>query len=35
MINERIKIVEEGVILDELDIEEMEAIIAPGLALAE
>jgi len=35
MINERIKIVEEGVILDELDIEEMETIVAPGLVLSE
>jgi hypothetical protein len=35
MINERNKIVEEGVILDELDIEEMEAIVAPGLVLSE
>jgi hypothetical protein len=35
MINERYEIVEEGVIFDDLDIEEMEEVIAPGLSLTE
>jgi hypothetical protein len=35
MINERNEIIEEGVIFDDLDIEEMEAIVAPGLILSE
>jgi hypothetical protein len=35
MVNERIDIVEEGVIFDEMDIEEMEAVVAPGLILSE
>jgi hypothetical protein len=33
MVNERIDIVEEGVIFDDLDIEEMEEVVAPGLIL--
>jgi hypothetical protein len=35
MVNERIDIVEEGVIFDELGIEEMEEVVAPGLILSE
>lgn len=35
MINERNETIEEGVIFDDLDIEEMEAIVAPGLLLAD
>jgi hypothetical protein len=35
MINERNEIIEEGVIFDDLDIEEMEAIVAPGFLLAD
>jgi hypothetical protein len=35
MVNERIDIVEEGVIFDEMDIEEMEEVVAPGLILSE
>ncbi len=32
MTNERISTLEEGVILDELTVEEMEEVIAPGVA---
>jgi hypothetical protein len=35
MINERYEIFEEGVIFDDLDIEEMEEVVAPGLILSE
>jgi hypothetical protein len=35
MINERTEIFEEGVIFDDMDIEEMEEIVAPGLILGE
>lgn len=34
MINERTNLFEEGVILDEIEIEEMEEVIAPALILA-